>query len=99
MNLIPMNPVTSGSLSAVGYDPVTYTLAVQFKSGAIYHYANVDSNTHQALMNAESKGSFFRLTIKSNAGMFPHTKVDGPAAVGTADSATNAAILKSDMRR
>ncbi len=98
MTLIAMNPVTSGSISSIGYDPTSATLAVQFKSGAIYHYANVDSGTHQALMNADSKGGFFRGTIKANPSIFPHTKITGPGDTGISASETNTAILKSDMR-
>jgi hypothetical protein len=59
-----MVPVTSSNLKAVGYDALTNTLAVQFSSGATYHYSGVDSDAHDALMKSESKGSHFFKNIK-----------------------------------
>jgi hypothetical protein len=38
---IPMAPVKSSLVAAVGHDPDTNTLAVQFQGGNVYHYANV----------------------------------------------------------
>jgi hypothetical protein len=64
---IPMTPVESSQVDRVGYDEPTKTLAVQFKHGAkaIYHYPNVEPETHAAFMAAESKGVFFREHIKA----------------------------------
>lgn len=57
---IALLPVDSHKLKAVGYDEATKTLAVQFHYGnAIYHYPNVEPETHSAFIGAESLGRFF----------------------------------------
>jgi hypothetical protein len=67
-------PVKSSNISSVGYDPETSTLEIQFKSGGIYRYAGVDSDTHTSLMGAESIGKFFHQHIVR--GGFNVEKVD-----------------------
>ncbi len=64
---IPMTPVSSNQVGAVGYDPATKTLAVTFTrgAGAIYHYPGVPQETFDAFMAAESKGTFFGKNIKT----------------------------------
>lgn len=58
---IMLNAVDSNKIGAVGYDPDTQTLAVQFKrgAGAIYHYPNVTPEQHAAFIGAESLGKHF----------------------------------------
>lgn len=64
---IALQPVESSQVKAIGYDRETKTLAVQFTrgTGAIYHYPNVEPETHQAFIGAESIGVFFGKHIKS----------------------------------
>lgn len=64
---IPMTPVESNQVGAVGYDSTTKTLAVTFArgAGAIYHYPGVAQETFDAFMAAESKGKFFGEHIKT----------------------------------
>ena len=64
---IPMTPVVSKQLAAVGYDAASKTLALTFTRGPghIYHYPNVESKTHADMMAAESKGTFFGEHIKA----------------------------------
>ena len=64
---IPMVPVTSNQLKAVGYDAASKTLAVSFSrgAGAIYHYPNVEPKLHEDFMKAESAGTFFGKHIKA----------------------------------
>lgn len=57
-------PVRSSHLRAVGYDPATATLEIQFHDGAVYRYANVPATIHAALLAATSKGEYFNLHIK-----------------------------------
>lgn len=68
-------PVTSNQVKAIGYDEATKTLAVQFTrgTGAIYHYPNVEPETHTAFMTSESIGKFFGAHIKQ----LPFTKFEG----------------------
>lgn len=74
---IPMTPVESHQIAAVGYAPERKTLAVTFTrgSGAIYHYPNVDAKVHTDFMAAESKGKFFGEHVKS----LPFQKFKAPA--------------------
>ena len=64
---IPMAPVTSNQVAAIGYDAATQTLAVTFTrgAGAIYHYPDVTPETHAKFVSAESIGSFFGQHIKA----------------------------------
>lgn len=56
---IPTTPVESSSnVYAWGYDAATRTLAVRFKSGATYHYADVPQSVVDELMEAKSIGGF-----------------------------------------
>lgn len=57
-------PVTSSSIAAVGYDPATNVLEIEFNEGGIYRYFAVPHSTHAALMAAERKGAFVNSTIK-----------------------------------
>lgn len=57
MEPIARTPIVgSSNIVAIGYDPPSQTLAVEFKGGAVYHYGNVGVPMHDALMRAESKG-------------------------------------------
>lgn len=58
---IPLFPVESGQVGAIGYDEPSQTLAVQFKRGAraIYHYPGVTRETFEAFKGAESIGTYF----------------------------------------
>lgn len=63
---IPMTPVTSNQVKAIGYHADTKTLAVTFTRGtsAIYHYQDVPSELYANFIGAESIGSFFGKHIK-----------------------------------
>lgn len=67
MPVIPMVPVTSNQVAAVGYHAGTKTLAVTFTrgAGAIYHYAGVEPEMHAAFVGAESIGTYFGKHIKA----------------------------------
>ena len=70
-----MTPVVSSNITAVGHDPLTSTLRIQFNSGVSYDYQNVPSTLHNNLITADSIGSFFSKQIKSNPTAYPFTKV------------------------
>ena len=63
---IPLTPVESSQVKAIGYDPLTKTLAVTFTRGlgSIYHYQNCEPQLHADFMAAESIGTFFGKHIK-----------------------------------
>lgn len=58
---IPMTPVVSNQIAAVGYSLERKTLAVTFTRGvgAVYHYPNFDPKWHADFLAAESLGKHF----------------------------------------
>ena len=56
--------VESSSLKSVGYAPESRTLEVEFHHGAVYQYLGVPPNVHEALMRAESKGTFLNREVR-----------------------------------
>lgn len=67
-----MIPVQSSNLSAIGYDPETETLQVDFLNGSSYEYKNVPLVVYQGLMEAPSHGSYLNREIK---GRYPYEKI------------------------
>lgn len=62
---IPLTPVASSNIRAVGYDTETQTLRVQFGNGQCYDYPKVPAELHQEFIQAESVGSFFHRNIRT----------------------------------
>lgn len=52
-------PVESSMLLSVGYDPVTAVLELEFTSGHVYQYGEIEEETYRELMAADSKGKYF----------------------------------------
>lgn len=78
--VIALTPIESSQLEAIGHDPATNTLAIQFKGrgdapGSIYHYQNFTAHNYAEFLAAESKGSHFKKTIKPDVEGFPFEKV------------------------
>jgi hypothetical protein len=79
--VIKMIPVISSQIEAIGHDPETNTLAIQFpskdstKPGNLYHYENFTAEHFEAFINAESIGSHFIKQIKPKADLFPYQKI------------------------
>ena len=67
-----MISVSSSNINAIGYDPDSMKLTVEFKSGGTYEYAGVDPAMYTQFLQAESIGKFFHANIK---GQFDHQKV------------------------
>lgn len=61
-----LKPVTSSSINAIGYEPESKTLHVEFSSGRAYHYTGVEPEEHEALVNAPSIGAHFSKHIRPN---------------------------------
>lgn len=61
MNMIP---VSSSNLSSVGYE--NSTLYIAFNSGGLYSYSNVPERVFHELLNAPSKGKYFRAYINKH---------------------------------
>jgi hypothetical protein len=56
--------VESSNIASVGYNEVLKTLEIQFHSGGIYEYYDVEKEIYEALMNAESHGRYFMSMIR-----------------------------------
>ena len=60
-----MHYVDSSNIEAIGYDPTTQELHVQFlNSGDTYVYYNVEKWVFDEMMQADSKGSYLNTNIK-----------------------------------
>ncbi len=64
-------PVTSSNLHSVGYDLDSQTFEVEFNNGSVYQYSNVPQGEYDALMSADSKGTYFNANIRNR---YPFTK-------------------------
>jgi hypothetical protein len=79
---IALEVVSSSQIYAIGHDPDTSTLAIQFKDwkrktgGSIYHYENFSEEKFQEFKNAASIGIFFKENIKSKVDEHPYTKIE-----------------------
>ena len=70
-----LQEVTSSKLLRVGYDEAKQILVVQFPEGkqGVYAYLGVDPLLYDAMMEAESKGSYFIKNIRGKNGAPIHT--------------------------
>jgi len=58
-------PVSSSNLAAIGYDPDTGSLEVEFTNGSVYEYKNVPLLVYEELMKASSHGAYLNREIKN----------------------------------
>ena len=72
---IPLEAITSSNIAAFGYDTEKQILAIEFKSGAIFHYAGINLQLATDLYCAPSRGSFYAKHIR---GKFQGRKMTGP---------------------
>ncbi len=56
--------VESSSVRAVGYDPATFELEVEFRNGRSYRYQQVPVAAYRLLLQAPSIGEFVNEQIK-----------------------------------
>jgi len=71
-----MIPVESSNLEAIGHDPDSNTLHVQFRNGSLYAYHGVPVDVFEDMMIADSKGGFLSREIK---GVYEYERVDQDA--------------------
>ncbi len=69
---ISMRAVVSSNIAAVGYDSTARTLVVTFKTGAVYHYADVPHEVYVGLYEAESPGACLKANV---VGKFKYTRI------------------------
>jgi hypothetical protein len=73
---VEMLPVSSSMAAQIGYDADREILQIEFNSGAVYQYAEVDPHTWEDLQSSDSIGSFYNEEIK---GYYPSIKLDRQA--------------------
>jgi hypothetical protein len=64
--------VNSSRIRAVGYEPKSQTLEVEFSDGRLLQYRGVSSEVHRQFMAAPSPTSFFEDKIDES---FPSTRL------------------------
>lgn len=69
MPYIPTEPVESSNIERIGYHRQSQTLRVIFHGGRAYDYPMVPETEFKKMMEAESKGKFLNMRIKS---MYSH---------------------------
>lgn len=62
---ITMESVVSSNVESIGYDAASMTLAIKFKSGALYHYYNVPATTYTQMKTCESIGSYVSRNVRT----------------------------------
>ncbi len=72
---IALQPVESSQIEAIGHDPASNTLAIKFKRGAEYRYANFTAEDWAAFRGAKSVGSHFYKHIKPFTEKYPYTRM------------------------
>lgn len=77
---IAMQSVNSSMAKSIGYDEDRQILQIEFQSGSVYQYDEVELETWQSLTEASSTGVFFNAQIK---GYYPSryvgdTTLDNP---------------------
>lgn len=84
-NSIPLTPVKSTKLFAIGHDAASQTLAVQFFAkgapGNVYHYSNFTTEEFTAFATAESVGKHFIAHIQPHKVKHPYVNMGVPSAV------------------
>ncbi|MEA5595215.1 KTSC domain-containing protein [Rivularia sp. UHCC 0363] len=68
-----MLPVASPMANAIGYDSETEVLQIEFNSGAVYQFSNIDEDTWEDLYTSEAVGRYFNQNIK---GRYESQRVD-----------------------
>ena len=61
-----MTTTDSSMIKKAIYNFTTNTLNVEFNSGALYEYSQVDPQIYDEFCKAESQGKFFNEKIKNN---------------------------------
>jgi hypothetical protein len=63
---VDRTPVSSSSLTSVGYDEPTQTLEVEFPSGSVYQYFDVPTSVYSELLGASSVGQYFAQNVRNS---------------------------------
>jgi len=72
MSMPEMHPVTSKSVSTLGYDEAAQEAYIQFHSGGLYVYRGVPAHEYENLLNAQSVGSYHHTYFKN---VYPYERI------------------------
>ena len=86
---IALDSVESSQITAIGHDPESNTLAIQFKNwkgepASLYHYSNFTAEDFAAFKAAESIGKHFGQFIKPETVKYPYVKIEAKIEEKTA---------------
>ncbi|MCJ8278666.1 MAG: KTSC domain-containing protein [Rivularia sp. ALOHA_DT_140] len=68
-----MLPVASTMASAIGYDSENEVLQIEFNSGAVYQYSDIDEDTFEDLYSSDAIGRYYNQYIK---GKYQSERID-----------------------
>ena len=68
-----MLPVASTMASAIGYDSENEVLQIEFNSGAVYQYSDIDEDTWEECKSSDALGKFYNQYIK---GKYQSQRID-----------------------
>jgi hypothetical protein len=68
-----MLPVASPMANAIGYDSENEVLQIEFNSGAVYQFSDVDEDTWEDLYTSDAVGRYFNQNIK---GQYHSQRID-----------------------
>lgn len=68
-----MLPVASTMASAIGYDSDNEVLQIEFNSGAVYQYSDIDEDTWEDLNSSNAVGRYYNQYIK---GKYQSQRID-----------------------
>jgi len=64
--------VSSSHIRAVGYDPESSILEVEFNDDSVYQYTGVPQGEFDAMMASDSKGKYLHARIKDR---YPYSRL------------------------
>lgn len=70
---LAMLPVASTMASAIGYDSDNEVLQIEFNSGAVYQYSDIDEDTFEDLYSSDAIGQYYNQYIK---GKYQSQRID-----------------------
>ncbi len=68
-----MLPVASTMASAIGYDSENEVLQIEFNSGEVYQYSDIDEDTWEDLYSSDAVGKYYNQYIK---GKYQSQRID-----------------------
>jgi KTSC domain len=71
---VKLTSISSTNLNAIGYDPQTSELQIQFHNGDVYSYRNVPQDAYDRMISGDA-GRVFASEIKPQRYAMPFTKL------------------------